>query len=863
MINYSSINCPNDRTEDNRKYEIFLNEVFKYTSNVNVHVLYNFIAPTNQLGEYDHILFIDIPYAKGNYYRTPNKVYLHSLAIAVRTFEEPEVIDVDESCFYTEVGSWEYVAEMESDRQALRSFVYDNIPNVKHFDIAMIYIVNAPNSHKEFQNEKVYFNTEVNLWQVINNAIELTKNKDGAASNCIVYKDKETANDWSYFLTSFIDISEDFTKQGILTKRKIDNITKKKTSRLMEKANQATGRKLCIISGKTGTGKTLSLLRLMYEQVRKGEDAPKHNCRLLTFNNMLVMDLKMVMKGIGEFTPTKASISTLHKFFYDIYKVSPVRYLHMDVEKINSLFNLCLTRTLSFNSILLSMSAQKNQNDLVVLINELNFELTKKDSRIKDKERSEWKEYHKYLLKKKEPQLSELMDYAQEYVDYKRKIFLENYHRQAFLSGYNVILEELYLIFHNLEDFMNKYNMKIAYSMDELRNSEDFKTQYQELYNQFLKKAGEKLIDEYGEFDDIIPGFIKNLEDLDRTISEHINKTNEEPKELLQDSLKKIKRKVNWSRLILVDEAQDCQINEKALLLELNGSDNTVIATGGKDQLIRTAKENDWSQLFGRVLDVEEIPLKSVSFRQKGNIILFLNEFASIFNIETNLSVPDETKDFGRVIIDCRSFPEAGMIPLDIVDSLHLNGKDMGCSNFENMMFLLPKTGFVKREKVDETDVTIDGNNTIIISQASAKRSLNMGLPDNYKPIDGTVNDKREALKNVGHDNTRCLLYESCRGLEAWNVMCMDIDVFYFDKISSKDAVEYAESNIGGLFEEGKNKYMTQYAVLWCFMAMTRAIDTLYIKLSNTNNDFSRAVINIAQKFSFVEIKMGSYSPTK
>ena len=140
MVNFSPINCSNNRAEDNQKYEKLLNEVFKYTSNVNAHVLYNFKAPTNQLGEYDHILFVDIPYARGNYYRTPNKVYLNTLAIAVRTFEEPEVIDVDESCFYTEDGSWEYVAEMESDRQALRSFVYENIPNVKHFDVAMIYI---------------------------------------------------------------------------------------------------------------------------------------------------------------------------------------------------------------------------------------------------------------------------------------------------------------------------------------------------------------------------------------------------------------------------------------------------------------------------------------------------------------------------------------------------------------------------------------------------------------------------------------------------------------------------------------------------------------------------------------------------
>ena len=294
------------------------------------------------------------------------------------------------------------------------------------------------------------------------------------------------------------------------------------------------------------------------------------------------------------------------------------------------------------------------------------------------------------------------------------------------------------------------------------------------------------------------------------------------------------------------------------MILELNGSDNTVIATGGHDQLIRTAQENDWSQLFGHQLDSEKITLKSVSYRQKGNIISFINAFAEKFNIETRLSIPDDTMDSGRVIIDCRSFPE-NTIPFDKIMSLHLNGKDMGCSNFENMMFLLPQTGYVKRTKTEDKDVTIDNNSTILISQASAQRNLAMSLPEDFRPIDGTVNDKRKALQNVGQDNTRCLLYESCRGLEAWNVMCMDLNDFYYEKLTSRDAEDYAVSYTGGLFEVGKDKYIAQYASLWCFMALTRAIDTLYIKLSNTSNTFSQKLLEAAKGLEQVEIIEGSY----
>ena len=161
------------------------------------------------------------------------------------------------------------------------------------------------------------------------------------------------------------------------------------------------------------------------------------------------------MKNIGEFTPTKASISSLHKFFYDIYKVSPVRYLHMDRKKIDALFNLCMVRTLRFNFLMQTLSVEKNTSDVYALINLLDFEIIKENSRIKKEDRAECKEYQKYLLERKDALLlPELSTYTLDYVDYKRKTFMENYHRQEFLNGYNVILEELYLVFHNLEEFM-------------------------------------------------------------------------------------------------------------------------------------------------------------------------------------------------------------------------------------------------------------------------------------------------------------------------------------------------------------------------------------------------------------------------
>lgn len=202
--------------------------------------------------------------------------------------------------------------------------------------------------------------------------------------------------------------------------------------------------------------------------------------------------------------------------------------------------------------------------------------------------------------------------------------------------------------------------------------------------------------------------------------------------------------------------------------------------------------------------------------RQKANIVSFINEFAKEFNLSTSLNASDSIKNQGYVIIDAREVPK-GEIPIDIIEMLYLRGKDYGCSNYENMMFLLPGGDYMKYNlKTDSKDVFIDKNDTIIFKEPSSVRSLETQFPDYLTIIDCTVKEKQGLLNKVGFNNTRCLLYESCRGLEAWNAMCIDLDKFYKDKYASNFAEEYA-SEAMGLFkdEESRNKYKAQYAALW------------------------------------------------
>ena len=63
---------------------------------------------------------------------------------------------------------------------------------------------------------------------------------------------------------------------------------------------------------------------------------------------------------------------------------------------------------------------------------------------------------------------------------------------------------------------------------------------------------------------------------------------------------------------------------------------------------------------------------------------------------------------------------------------------------------------------------------------------------------------------------------------------------------SSKDAELYARTNLA-LFSN-KEDLKSEFALRWVYMAITRPIDTLYIKLGNPSNEFSQKIVEIGKK---------------
>ncbi len=112
---------------------------------------------------------------------------------------------------------------------------------------------------------------------------------------------------------------------------------------------------------------------------------------------------------------------------------------------------------------------------------------------------------------------------------------------------------------------------------------------------------------------------------------------------------------------------------------------------------------------------------------------------------------------------------------------------------------------------------------------------------------DGTKMDKSN-LQVPTSNETRLIYYESCRGLEAWSVVCFSFDDFFKNKLNDSDAGRFLiddkeKSNLmQDLFNVSNEDRKKMYAATWILMAMTRTIDTLYIQISDKNSEFGKVV---------------------
>lgn len=773
MVNIYDINANAEEKDFIENLKHNFTKEFSKVEDADIYIINNFPSVTDDFGVINYLIFINIPYRKGNYYSYKDGdkwYYLNSLVIAIKKIVDDNIIDVNDSCFLSNDGEFDYKSNLENESLNFNSFVY-NLLNI-HFNCTFINWIKANSNCSVKENNYLIINKGLALNNLIRSACRRTIPKGKIGTSCL----PDDVN-LPQIINRLIEEANKNTRLGILTKDKVNKITK--STKTTERICQLQGEKLCLITGKAGSGKTLALARAFYEI------AQNNHARLLTFNNLLAIDIKQSVRNIGRFNNNNASIWTLHKFFYRLSKKMRVLAL-LTFDRVQELLNICSERVLIANNLLKEYESKhgKFPVSLDIFHDEYNDKIEKSD-------KIEVLKYAKYFISQSTGDVTFLKE---QYIDNYRRYLELHLGNNIFLEDYSKVLETMYLMIDNPREFFEKYDIKSRY---------DYLIQIDKT-DKVTAKEKEYTYEDFSKF------------------------------------IKKNTKSLTWSNSIIIDEAQDCNIYEKLIIMKLRGTENLIISSGGKDQLIRSSKEIDWRVMLGKPVSFEEVKLGNKCYRQKANIVDFINQFTEHFELTEKMQSIAESKGVGQVILDMRMLDTT--LPMDIIQDLKNKGEVYGCSAYENLMFLLPSIGYTTGK--EKKDLQIDSNDNIEFVKASAGRQLQ--IEDKELDIWNGIVENKSNLKVPGQNQTRFIYYDSCRGLEAWSVLCIDIDTFFYKKRGSQEAEKYAiEQN--SLFIE-KDNLKTRYALLWCLMAFTRPIDTLYLKIKSPTCEFAQQLLKIANE---------------
>jgi hypothetical protein len=131
---------------------------------------------------------------------------------------------------------------------------------------------------------------------------------------------------------AIVNLFTEVRKPQGLTKAKFELISQKSTE--VEKLVQDAGKKLTIITGRAGTGKTVQLLQIAFILADKDN---ANRCLILTYNHALVSDIQRII----DYTPMPSrvdgrtvSIKTIHSFFHSLMKEVGLSTEHLSPQKI-------------------------------------------------------------------------------------------------------------------------------------------------------------------------------------------------------------------------------------------------------------------------------------------------------------------------------------------------------------------------------------------------------------------------------------------------------------------------------------------------------------------------------------------------
>jgi len=276
---------------------------------------------------------------------------------------------------------------------------------------------------------------------------------------------------------------------------------------------------------------------------------------------------------------------------------------------------------------------------------------------------------------------------------------------------------------------------------------------------------------------------------------------------------------LSWD-YIFIDEAQDWLEEEKDLLFTIYGKEKLVVADG-VDQFVRGYNRLNWIKQLSN--DNYFKNTDNVSLRQKRNLAHFVNAYAERCDI--NWHVKPNDNFLGGKIYYTLGYTE------NIHKELLENCKKSKNSPYDILFLVHPNS------------VAHDNNGH------SWFKDLENFEEAGIKLFDGT----NESLRcKYPSDLSQCRLfqYDSCRGLEAWTVICLDFDLFFEYKM------KYSESKIPDVTMESIDDYRNRFASLWSLMPLTRAIDTLIIQFDRKDSKLFQIMSSLNNEYpDFIQYK--------
>lgn len=249
---------------------------------------------------------------------------------------------------------------------------------------------------------------------------------------------------------------------------------------------------------------------------------------------------------------------------------------------------------------------------------------------------------------------------------------------------------------------------------------------------------------------------------------------------------------------VFVDEAQDWEKPVTEVLKYICRNKHIVIADG-IDQFMRTGDCTNWG--------ISQFPKLVRCLRQRHNLTVFAKLFATKMGVYWNV---DPNKNFpgGKVIITNNYSP-------DLHKKLMIDAEQHGCVEYDLMLLAPPSL--------------IENGRFRLKDKYKGK-----GIPI-YDGIDRTVREVPYNKENAKNKECRVYSYESCRGLEAWTVVCHR----FHELFETEHPHTYSEIPF-----EAARKYML---TLWTLIPLTRAIDTLVIVVQK-NSETAKVLKEIAER---------------